>query len=76
MKKVICINTGKTYKSVIEAARDVKVNRTSIIKACQKLALRAGGYFWKYEDDPTDIVSDRLLIKDLENEQWKDIPRL
>lgn len=46
-KKVVCIETGKEYKSAREAAKDTGVNADSISKCCNGKNKTAGGYHWK-----------------------------
>lgn len=46
-EKVICIETGKIYKTVAEAMRDSGV-KSDIGRACRNKRKTAGGYHWKY----------------------------
>lgn len=45
-KKVICIETGIIYNSIIEAKR--KTNILAIGNVCRKKRKTAGGYHWKF----------------------------
>lgn len=48
-KKIIRIEDGRLYGSVIEAAHDVGLkSHTPISKALKTQSLTAGGYHWKY----------------------------
>ena len=61
-KKIICVETGKIYNSVREAAEDVGLKNTaSIINCCKCNGKTAAGYHWKYYESP-----------DLSGEIWKD----
>ena len=41
-KPVICVNTQKIYKSIVEASEDTNINKTGIAKACAKIHNSAG----------------------------------
>lgn len=47
-KKVMCVETGKVYKSVTQAAKDLNLYTTNISKACKGKLTKTGGYHWKY----------------------------
>jgi hypothetical protein len=47
-KQVICIDTGKIYKSVTEAAKELNLFTTNISKACKGKLTQTGGYHWSY----------------------------
>ena len=52
-KKVIQINKDtkeiiKIYNSIIEASKELKINRTGITKCCRGRLKTSGGYIWKY----------------------------
>lgn len=47
-KKIVCIETGKTYNSILEAAKECNVNSTCISLCCKGSSVTAGGYHWKY----------------------------
>lgn len=54
-KAVICVETGKTYKSATEAGKDVGVSGAAITKAARGLSKTAGklnntALHWKYAD--------------------------
>lgn len=48
--KVICIETQKTYNSLVEAEKDTGIDRSSIGKCCKGIVFKAGGYTWRYTD--------------------------
>lgn len=50
LKDVICIESGKIFKSTIEAAKWAGVSRNSISKVCRNEMNTAGGYHWKFVD--------------------------
>ena len=60
-KKVICITTGETFNSQIEAATHYNISRTSIVSCCNGRYKSAGELNgvrlqWKYsEDDDNDL---------------------
>ena len=45
--KVRCIETGKIYNSIVEAARDVGVHPATLSKVFSGLRKRSGGYHWE-----------------------------
>lgn len=47
-KPVVCVETGKTYESVIEAAKDTGTNRPSLSHALSGRNKTAGGFHWRY----------------------------
>ena len=50
-KKVICIETQKTYPSTCQAAYLTSVCQTSICNCCNRKLKSAGGYHWMYYED-------------------------
>ena len=38
----------KIYNSIIEASKELKINRTGISKCCRGRLKTSGGYIWKY----------------------------
>lgn len=50
LKKVKCIETGKVYKSIAEAAKEHGVAASNITAVCQKYPCchTSGGYHWEY----------------------------
>ena len=40
----------KEYCSVMDAARQLKIDQSSIIKCCRQHRKTAGGYIWKYKE--------------------------
>lgn len=51
-RSVICIETGQCFKSAKEAAFEVNCGRTNIVEALRGRSKTAGGYHWKYADNP------------------------
>ena len=47
-KPVICLSTNTIYDSASQAAKELKISRTSIIACCKKQFKQAGGYVWEY----------------------------
>lgn len=49
-KKVLCIELNKTFKSLQEASRIMKINRGNIGTCCRKINenLSAGGFHWRF----------------------------
>lgn len=45
---VICVETGVTYESVNEAARQTGIHSGTISRACKKPNSYAGGFHWQY----------------------------
>lgn len=48
-KAVICVETGKKYRSIAEAKEDT--GATSISQVCRGLRKTSGGYHWRYADE-------------------------
>lgn len=49
-KPVICIETGVTYPSVMEAERQTGISNGNITQVCNGRRKTAGKYHWRYED--------------------------
>ena len=49
-KTILCIETGKIYHSTREAAADVGVASTGIVKCCNGKRNICAGYHWRYLD--------------------------
>ena len=47
-RKVVCVETGKTYPCIKDAYRETGINFSSISKCCVGKAKTAGGYHWNY----------------------------
>lgn len=47
-KKVICVETGKLYNSILDAAKENNLNSTYIGRCCNGIAFTCGGYHWKF----------------------------
>ena len=50
MKKVVCIETGKTYRSIAEACRELGIKTNHIGEACEGKIKQAAGYHWRFVD--------------------------
>lgn len=50
MKPVLCVETGKVYRSLSEAGASVGATSANIIHACKNKG-KSRGYHWKYLDD-------------------------
>lgn len=49
-KKVMCIETGCIYFSMMEAKRETGINNTLISRVCNEKIKTAGGYHWVFID--------------------------
>ena len=49
-KKVLCVETNKTYDSVLQASEETNISKTCIASCCRGLYKTAGGFHWKYEN--------------------------
>ena len=50
MRRVICLENGKTYESVSAACRDLKIKTSHIGEACAGKISQTCGYHWRYAD--------------------------
>lgn len=48
MLDVITGKVIKSFKSISEASREMKINNSNVITVCKGLRKRAGGYIWRY----------------------------
>lgn len=56
-RAIKCIENGKTYISIIEAARELNVRQQNISHVLAGRRNRAGGYHFVYVDDNNNIMS-------------------
>lgn len=49
-KKVLCVETGKIFESIMEAERKTGINNGNIGKACRGIFKSAGGFHWQFVD--------------------------
>lgn len=49
-KKVLCVETGIIYPSLMEAYRQTGADHSHIIKCCKGKYKTAGGYHWQYAE--------------------------
>ena len=50
-KRVICIETGEIYQTMIEASVKTGIYKSGISKCCRGVQKTTGGYHWKYYED-------------------------
>lgn len=48
-KSVICIETNKEYRSVLEAAKETGIDNSAICKVCRGERKKAGNLHWRYK---------------------------
>lgn len=60
-RKVLCVETGKIYNSIKDAAIDVGITGSHITKACRGKIEKAAGFSWQYYNK----------IEGLPGEKWK-----
>lgn len=51
-KEVLCVETGKVYKSLSEADRQLGISFKNISNVLRGKSKTAGGYHWKYAEQP------------------------
>lgn len=47
-RQIKCVETGKVYQSVQQAATELNINRSSISNALRGKSQKAGGFHWTY----------------------------
>ena len=47
-KKVLCVETGEIFESIMEASRKTGINSSHISKVCLGKRKTTGGYHWEY----------------------------
>lgn len=47
-KAVLCVETGKVYRTAHEAGRMLNLDFSSICRCCRGKSKRVGGYHWRY----------------------------
>jgi hypothetical protein len=47
-KQVVCVESGKIYKSITEAAKELNLYTTNISKVCKGQMQKTGGFHWSY----------------------------
>jgi len=63
------------FLSVFEAQKNTKIDRSNISKACRGKYETAGGYVWKYKNEPPWAKDVRLLRFSIKN-TWRVFKRL
>ena len=54
-KKVVNLNTGKIYHSIIDASKDVGISKQGIGQSCLKESVTAAKCYWAYHTEGMDI---------------------
>lgn len=57
-RPVINIDTGRSYCSATQAARELNLYQQNITKCCQGSRKRTGGYRWKYQE--TEVMENAI----------------
>ena len=55
VKNVMCVTTGKKYRSLSEASRDTGIDRKTIAHACKGIVKHAGGLHWHFLNDASQL---------------------
>lgn len=55
-RKILCLETGIVYESMMEAERQTGISHNSIWKALHGERQTAGGYHWCYVDDQIEVA--------------------
>ena len=50
-KRVLCVETGKTYRTAHEAGEELGLDFSSICACCRGKSKRCGGFHWKYAEE-------------------------
>lgn len=50
-RKILCIETQKTYDSIAQIERELGISHSCIIACCKGKHQTAGGYHWKYAEN-------------------------
>lgn len=61
-RRVLCVETGKTYDSISSAARDSGVEQSNISRALNGRQKTSGGFHWKYDDDGAYTVREEFRL--------------
>lgn len=59
-KPVVCVELQTTFRSAVEAKRQIKVDAGSIGKCCKGKRVTAGGFHWEYERGKNDWVCNTI----------------
>ena len=62
-RKVICVNTGEIFESIMSASRFYDITESNIRKACYGDQITAGGYQWKYYQEGMNYELEKTPIK-------------
>lgn len=61
-----CVETGKRYRSAMDAYRETGIYPKGILKCCKGINRTAGGYHWKYIGEP----SPKFISVLFRDNQW------
>ena len=61
-KKIICLETGESYKSITDASNITGICRSDIGKCCLGQMKTANGYHWQYYNDKLDSEENRIIL--------------
>lgn len=77
-RKVICLDNGKIFESIADAAEWAKINQRGIGMVCRGKMLTAGGYHWAYykEGEAPEIREDSANCKVICKETGKIFPTI
>lgn len=60
-RRVVCVETGKSYDSMIQASEDTGAAAKGISAVCRGKEKSAGSYRWMYEDDYLKLTTETKL---------------
>lgn len=49
-KPVVCVELNKTFKSIMEAERELGISNKKIVDCCKGKRKTTGGYHWRYKE--------------------------
>lgn len=58
LRAVYCLDLNKEYKNSTEAAKDMKVSSSVIMRCCNGKQCHAAGYRWMYKEDYERMLQD------------------
>lgn len=65
-RAVICLNLARVYRSITEAASDLRMDPAAVQRAAAGIRERAGKYFFMYADELETIPFDFRIFCDSE----------
>lgn len=72
IKRVLCIETGKIFNTLGEAAKTMNISKSSIGKVCRGVNKSAGGYTFKYITEKTNEEWFGEYLKDSKYKDYDD----